>query len=110
MDSSALTSFLYTSESETQFPLENIPFGVAIHPVSGGKVCCTRIGDYIINLTQFEAEGLFKGALHTQLKKKVFEEETLNFFASHGKPLRIEVRETLQSYFSTESKVQIESC
>jgi fumarylacetoacetase len=106
MESAAQTSWLYKAEHETHFPLENIPFGVAVHPSSGMKVCCTRIGDKLICLRSLEEKGFFNGPHHAKLQKKVFAEETLNFFASHGKHLRIEVRETLQRLFSSSNEAQ----
>jgi fumarylacetoacetase len=80
MESAALQSFLYSADSNTEFPLENIPFGVAVNS-AGSKICCTRIADNIIDLQALEAKNYFDGKLHAG--KKVFDgQETLNKFAS----------------------------
>jgi fumarylacetoacetase len=80
-----LQSFIEYSE-DNHFPLENIPFGV--FKCSNGVHCCTRIGDYVIDLaaifSKFEGQ-LFKG-------HNFFAEPNLNSFAAMGKEARIEAR------------------
>lgn len=68
MEGSAKQSFIeYTPENH--FPLENIPFGA--FETDDNKVhCCTRIGDYVVDLAVLEAEGLFDGPLFSKLEKK----------------------------------------
>ena len=96
----ALKSWLYEPNDDTHFPLENIPFGVAAHPVGGHKICVTRIGDHLVDLSGMEQAGLFDGPLFSALNCKVFHgHETLNKFAAHGKALRIELRHRLQHLF-----------
>lgn len=97
VESAALSSWLYAADSGTQFPLENIPFGVAICPKTGHKMCVTRVGDFLVDLSEMEKAGKFDGPLHAALAgKHVFHgHHNLNAFAGHGKPLRVEVRATL---------------
>ena len=98
MVSSALKSWIpYTAE--TQFPLENIPFGVFTNPKTNKSVGCTRIGDTIIDLEQLEHERLFDGPLFSVTKDHYFCNDTLNAFAAAGKGHRVELRQTLQKIF-----------
>lgn len=36
------------------FPLENIPFGAFMNPTTQKVNCCTRIGDFVIDLANLE--------------------------------------------------------
>jgi fumarylacetoacetase len=91
MVSTTLKSWIsYTAN--TQFPLENIPFGIFQNPRTNKAVGCTRIGDYIIDLCELEHERLFDGPLFSVTKDHFFCESTLNRFASMGKAYRVELR------------------
>jgi len=104
MVSSALKSWIpYTAES--QFPLENIPFGIFVNPRTKKPVGCTRIGDTIIDLEQLEHERLFDGPLFSVTKDHYFCNETLNAFAAAGKGFRQELRSTLQRIFGEEGSL-----
>ena len=39
---------------ETQFPIQNLPFGVCFLKDLDIFACCSRIGDYVINLSDLE--------------------------------------------------------
>ena len=98
VEQSALKSFIEYDENH-HFPLENIPFGTFI-----GKDkqihCCTRIGDYIIDLAVIESKGLFNGEHFSALQKKdIFSQPYLNDFMSLGKPYWHEARVTIQNLF-----------
>lgn len=47
---SALKSIIPYDELN-HFPLENLPYGVFTNPKTNLKVCCTRIGDLVIDLS-----------------------------------------------------------
>jgi len=81
--------------ADTQFPLENIPFGIFVNPKTNKAVGCTRIGDKIVDLEQLEHERLFSGPLFSVTKDHYFCNDTLNKFAGAGKAMRIELRESL---------------
>ncbi len=49
----ALKSFL-PYDATHHFPLENIPFGTFVNPKLNKVHCCTRIGDYVIDLSELE--------------------------------------------------------
>ncbi len=84
-------------DADNHFPLENIPFGVCVNPNTGKTTCCTRIGDFIIDLAILEHERLFEeGPIFKVMGHHVFCENTLNKFMETGKDARIEVRQSLQ--------------
>jgi fumarylacetoacetase len=65
-----LKSFIPYDENHP-FPLENIPFGAFInHNDNNSKHCCTRIGDFVIDLALLEAAGLFNGPHFSAYGKK----------------------------------------
>lgn len=50
-------------DPQSDFSLQNLPYGIISHAGSEGKkVCATRVGDYAIDLSVLEAAGLFKDA------------------------------------------------
>lgn len=59
VESSAMKSWI-SYDSSNHFPLENIPFGVYVSK-SGARHCCTRIGEFIVDLAVLESHGLFNG-------------------------------------------------
>jgi fumarylacetoacetase len=102
--SPALKSWIGYDE-HTHFPLENIPFGVFTNPKSGHVRCCTRIGDFVIDLSELEHDRVFDGPLFSSLSEHVFCESTLNKFAALGKAYRLEIRASLQKIFGTEGSL-----
>lgn len=64
--------------------------------------CATRLGDWVIDLTVFEKEGLFTGPLFTELRGKnifPFNEATLNVFMGLERKYWVEARSTIQNAF-----------
>lgn len=104
MVSAALKSWI-SYDNSTQFPLENIPFGIFTNPRTHKNVGCTRIGDTIIDLNELEHERLFTGPLFATTKDHYFCKDTLNSFAAAGKAYRIELRQTLQSIFGIDGSL-----
>lgn len=89
-----MKSFI-TYDKDSHFPIENIPYGVAL--INGEKRIVTAIGDCVIDLKTLEAEGIL-------LKdKKVFQTETLNEFMGCGKKVWTEARERIQSLFDADN-------
>jgi len=95
MESSAPLKSWIPYEADSQFPLENIPFGIFVNPKTNKAVGCTRIGDMIVDLNELEHERLFNGPLFSVTKDHYFCQETLNSFAAAGKAYRVELRETI---------------
>ena len=82
-------------ESDSDFPIQNIPFGIAAIKGSAPGVV-TRIGDHVIDLAALDQSGLLttKGLTPESLKAN-----ELNGFISLGKPVTSKVREDLFGIF-----------
>mmetsp|Transcript_30351 Transcript_30351/g.22120 ORF Transcript_30351/g.22120 Transcript_30351/m.22120 type:complete len:159 (+) Transcript_30351:53-529(+) len=97
--SAALKSCIEYTE-DCHFPLENIPFGCFHNEKENAVHCCTRIGDFVIDLAVIEHERLFDGKLFSVLDRHVFCGKQLNDFMELGKDYRIEARQSLQEMFA----------
>lgn len=93
------TSFIEINKN-SDFPLQNLPYGAFL--VEGGEThLCTAIGDLVVDLFVLDEAGLFDGPL---LKNQyAFQDSSLNFFMSLGKPAWQEARETLKTLLGTEN-------
>ena len=93
-----MKSFI-TYSKDSHFPIENIPYGVAL--INGEKKIVTAIGDYVLDLKLLEEEGYF---LHTLLKgNRVFLSDTLNEFMGCGKKVWTDVRNRIQNLLDYEN-------
>lgn len=94
-----LESFVET-RPESHFPIQNLPWGVA-RPLEGGEpFICSRIGDYVVDMAELEAAGVFDGP---ELDgKRVFRQLTLNDFMSLGRPAWMEARSWLSTLLSAD--------
>jgi len=89
-----LESFIEV-DSDSHFPIQNLPYGVARSKDDGEVFICTAIGNYVVNLAELDAAGVFDGP---ELDgKPVFRERTLNSFMELGRSAWAEAR----SYIST---------
>jgi fumarylacetoacetase len=89
-----MKSFI-TYDRDSHFPIENIPFGVAL--IKGEKRIVTAIGNYVLDLKTLESEGLLlKG-------QNVFQDETLNEFMGCGKKVWSEARKRIQKLLDSEN-------
>ena len=80
---------------DSDFSIHNIPFGVG--SFSGGRpFACTRIGDYVIDLSALATTGFFEGVVD---ELNVFDQSTLNDFVRLGKSVTNEVRSSIQRAF-----------
>jgi fumarylacetoacetase len=81
LTNSAQLAFIET-DPESHFPLQNLPFGVFEHPVTGEARCATAIGKYLVDLRELEEHNLFE---YTKLRgNRVFTFSTLDLFLSLG--------------------------
>lgn len=89
-----MESFIDVSP-DSHFPIQNLPYGVC-RPKNGGEAFIgTAIGDYVLNLAELEAAGVFDGP---ELDgKRVFRELTLNKFMSLGHKAWAEARSTIRT-------------
>ena len=86
---------------DSDFPIQNLPYGVFKLKVGSDPVCGTAIGDYIVDLAVLEEKGYFA---KTELgKKKVFSKPTLNTFMSLGRNAWKQVRTVLQTVLSDDN-------
>ena len=87
--------------SDSHFPIQNLPFGV-FRPISGGDLhVCTIIGDFVIDLSILDSNGFFSNSnLQDTL---VFDEPTLNAFMSLGRASWKETRLILSNLFSEDN-------
>ncbi|MEX2477194.1 MAG: fumarylacetoacetase [Gracilimonas sp.] len=84
-------------KTDSHFPIQNLPYG-AYQTDEGEIHLCSAIGEHIIDLFVLDEEGLFDGP---ELKDQfVFQDSTLNYFMSLGKPTWAEARKTLQYLLS----------
>ena len=86
---SALRSFV-TGAQETDFPIQNLPYGVFTPAVGGGARVGVAIGDHVLDLAVLEEAGRFPGPLLKD--RRVFAQASLNAFMALGEPAWREAR------------------
>ena len=84
---------------ETDFPIQNIPFGVFLTRDDIITIG-TRIGDYAIDLGALHQLGYFKGI---ELTDDIFLQDTLNDFISDGRKTWRLVRDRIADIFDKEN-------
>jgi fumarylacetoacetase len=89
-----LTSWLPVPPG-SDFPLENLPYGVFRSKGGAAVHIATAIGGHVVDLHLLHRAGLFSGPILRD--SQVFYEETLNAFMSLGKPAWTEARARLTS-------------
>ncbi len=89
-----MKSFI-TYDSESDFSIYNIPFGVAFI-AEEYPTCVTRIGDTVIDLAMLYDAGYLD---NLGLEENVFEAMVLNPFIELGKSVTVPVREHIQKLF-----------
>ncbi len=85
-------------KTDSDFSLDNIPFGIGLIPGSG-KCICTRIGDTIVDLAGMASLGYFD---HLGFKISDFEKPVMNDFIAKGKKTACRVRTIIQETFTTD--------
>jgi fumarylacetoacetase len=104
-----MKSFLHI-EQDSDFPLDNIPFGVfhlKSEPETNAR-CATRIGDFVIDLGYLEEHKYLN--TNTGDKEPVFAQKNLNSFMALPKITWSSVRKQLQELFSIGSILSTLSC
>ena len=77
-------------DKKSDFPIQNIPFGVYSLKVGGDLHVATAIGDYVLDLAYLDEAGFF---IDTEIEgTEVFHEPTLNAFMSLGQKAWKETR------------------
>ena len=92
----------------TDFTFWNIPFGVfhlkTEEPTQAR--CASRIGDFVIDLAQLEADGHLASGAFAEVKHQVFNKPTLNHFMDLSRAEWKSVRETLQNLLKKGSALE----
>jgi fumarylacetoacetase len=87
---------------ESDFPLENLPFGV-FKPADGAARVGVALGDQVIDLSVLEETGHFKGPEFGD--GRIFSEDALNKFLTLGRPAWTKVRQTLQHLLAADTAI-----
>ena len=87
--------------SDSDFPIQNIPFGVFKTKLGGDARCATRIGNCVIDLSELASLGYFDDL---KFDVSVFFEEKLNSFMALGKTITNGVRNRIVEVFSVENE------
>ena len=94
---SKLKSWIETDEN-SDFPIQNIPFGIYCPKGGGDLHVATAIGDYVLDLACLDDAGLFSG---TEIEgTEVFHEPTLNAFMSMGRKAWKDTRKRISELLS----------
>jgi len=86
-------------DSNCDFPIENLPYGVFHTGNPHDARIGVAIGDFILDLRACASAGFFKDAVHFKVEHLC--ESTLNKFMESGRPAWTELRRRLQSLLST---------
>ena len=92
-----LTSFIEVPKN-SDFPIQNLPYGVFSKTVDGEKRIAVALGDWVVDLTELEALGILKIA-----DSPLFNTSTLNKFIESGKENWTKARQVLQDLLSAEN-------
>jgi fumarylacetoacetase len=90
---------------DSDFSLDNIPFGIGEIPGSGPCIC-TRIGDKVINIAGLASLGYFD---HLGYKVSDFEKPVLNEFIANGRKATCRIRTILQETFTKDNCVEADA-
>ena len=88
--------------ADSQFPLENLPFGV-FQPKEVEPRVGVAIGDLVFDLSALEELGHFQSPEFQG--RKVFSEESLNSFLALGRPAWRKTREILQHLLAVDAPI-----
>jgi len=89
-------------EPESEFPIQNIPFGIFKPKNRLNARSGTRIGDYVIDLATIAERGYFRE--EGIYNNKVFSARVLNDFIALGQPVWRAVRNKISEIFKYESE------
>ena len=86
-------------DPNSDFPLENLPYGIFSDPHNPKSRACTALGEWVVDLAVLEQNGYLK-CEHGQ---DYFNQPTLNKFIESGKANWFLVRQKLQSLLSADN-------
>ncbi|KAG1470925.1 hypothetical protein G6F56_002407 [Rhizopus delemar] len=104
----SIESFITVSK-DSDFPIQNIPFGIISTAEKQAPRVATAIGDYALDLSEVAQLGVFDNISGFDDPIKVFGEPTLNTFMSLGRPVWKETRTRIQNLLSKkDNKIHFE--
>ncbi|HET6567827.1 MAG TPA: fumarylacetoacetase [Rhodothermales bacterium] len=89
----SLTSFVPVAP-DSDFPIQNLPYGIFIPPAGGPPRVGAAIGTRILDLSLLEERGFFDAAIQSQ---RPFSQEALNTFMAMGRAAWRSARRTISS-------------
>lgn len=95
-------SSIIKTQSDSHFPIQNIPFGIFRTGSNTTARACTRIGDTVIDLSLLESSGLFANEI-PDVHIPLFSLPSLNKFMSLGRQFTTSVRNRISELFSETS-------
>ena len=88
-------------EENSDFPIQNIPFGVCSPKEGGDLHVVTAIGNFAIDLAHLDEAGIFEG---TEIEgAEIFHEPTLNAFMSMGRNAWKETRSIISEILTKDN-------
>ena len=93
-------------DDNSHFPIQNIPFGVCITK-QNQTICCSRIGDFIIDLSFLEENDFLNTeSFKHEKNNKIFNKKHLNHFIALGKKITNSVRDRIIQLFNIDYLTQ----
>ncbi|WP_338563439.1 fumarylacetoacetase [Acinetobacter sp. KS-LM10] len=92
------TSFIEISK-DSDFPIQNLPYGVFSTSAQGAKKIAVAIGEWVLDLTTLEEKGL----ITVSEGDRVFNSETLNKFIESGKANWSKARASIQNLLNADN-------
>lgn len=96
-------------QASTDFPIQNIPFGIISTKNDHTPRPATAIGNFAVDLKTLANAGAFKGPILSHHAVRVFSQETLNQFMALGRSAWKEARATLQDLLSKDGNDMLRS-
>ncbi|MBK8982828.1 MAG: fumarylacetoacetase [Ignavibacteria bacterium] len=95
-------SFINVSK-DSDFPIENLPYGIFYTKENNSKRVGTAIGEYVFDLAAAERNGLFKNL--SPADKEIFSSKSLNRFMSMGKTFHSEIRKEISDLLDENNSI-----
>lgn len=96
-----LKSWIFVGPNN-DFPIQNLPFGIFRPKNRTNSRACSRIGNYVVDLSVIAGKGYFRDAGIND--RSVFLKSTLNEFIEMGRPVWQVVRAKLSEIFDKENE------
>jgi len=95
-------SFIDVSK-DSDFPIENLPYGIFYTKENNSLRVGTAIGEYVLDLAAADRNGLFKNI--SPADKEIFSSKSLNRFMSMGKTFHSEIRKEISDLLDENNSI-----